>query len=173
MTECLARFPPISRSVEVIERVLRISIRGAHRHGSRPSDFIDLLSFPSPSTISISKIPFSQRFGPLRNTRRTYASFTELPRPPPSKQPDPEVFSAPSRPREYYSRPKPRDLPPLQVRSISFACSLPSLMVVHSLHDSLSNISNPIYMHIAKMAYSTCHVRDWSDDLGRVLFVRC
>ncbi|KAL4244801.1 hypothetical protein ABKN59_001464 [Abortiporus biennis] len=46
--------------------------------------------------------------------RRTYASFTDLPRPPPYKQPEPEIFSAPSRPREYYARPKPRDLPPLQ-----------------------------------------------------------
>ncbi|KAK7693934.1 hypothetical protein QCA50_003508 [Cerrena zonata] len=46
--------------------------------------------------------------------RRTYASYTELPRPPPSKQPEPVTFSDPSKPREYYTRPKPRALPPLQ-----------------------------------------------------------
>ncbi|KAI0077114.1 DUF1783-domain-containing protein, partial [Panus rudis PR-1116 ss-1] len=33
---------------------------------------------------------------------------------PPSKQPEPVTFSAPSKPREYYARPKPRALPPLQ-----------------------------------------------------------
>ncbi|KAI0311055.1 DUF1783-domain-containing protein [Amylostereum chailletii] len=42
---------------------------------------------------------------PLR--RRTFA--TELPRPPPSEQPPAETFASPSRPRQYYAR--PRDLP--------------------------------------------------------------
>jgi len=51
----------------------------------------------------------------FQNTfRRAYGAYTELPRPPPSKLPDPEVYSSPSRPREYYSRPHLRELPPLQ-----------------------------------------------------------
>ncbi|KAI0263445.1 cytochrome oxidase complex assembly protein 1-domain-containing protein [Gloeopeniophorella convolvens] len=35
-----------------------------------------------------------------------------LPRPPPKPQPPPETFASPSRPRAYYARPPPRDLPP-------------------------------------------------------------
>ena len=50
---------------------------------------------------------------------RNYATYTELPRPPPSKLPDSVTFSEASRPREYYTRPKPRDLPPLQVSWLS------------------------------------------------------
>ncbi|VDC06043.1 unnamed protein product [Peniophora sp. CBMAI 1063] len=49
------------------------------------------------------------RAAPLQ-LRRTYA--TELPRPPPSTPPPAETFSGASKPREYYARPAPRDLPP-------------------------------------------------------------
>ncbi|THH31108.1 hypothetical protein EUX98_g3062 [Antrodiella citrinella] len=45
---------------------------------------------------------------------RCYATYTELPRPPPSKLPDTVTYSEASKPREYYTRPQPRDLPPLQ-----------------------------------------------------------
>ncbi|KAI0253599.1 cytochrome oxidase complex assembly protein 1-domain-containing protein [Lactifluus subvellereus] len=41
---------------------------------------------------------------------RTFAN--QLPRPPPKALPPPETFSSTSRPRQYYSRPQPRDLPP-------------------------------------------------------------
>ncbi|KAH8107099.1 cytochrome oxidase complex assembly protein 1-domain-containing protein [Cristinia sonorae] len=55
----------------------------------------------------------------LHDTRHTksYATFTEFPRPPPpSKLPETVTYSEASKPREYYARPKPRDLPPLQRR---------------------------------------------------------
>ncbi|KAI0064520.1 hypothetical protein BV25DRAFT_1836859 [Artomyces pyxidatus] len=42
--------------------------------------------------------------------RRTVAN--SLPRPPPSTAPPAETFSSPSKPRQYYHRPPPRDLPP-------------------------------------------------------------
>ncbi|KAH9012285.1 DUF1783-domain-containing protein [Lactarius hengduanensis] len=45
-----------------------------------------------------------------RPLRRTFAN--QLPRPPPKALPPPETFSATARPRQYYSRPHPRDLPP-------------------------------------------------------------
>lgn len=46
---------------------------------------------------------------------RGYATYTELPRPPPSKLPESVTYSGTSKPREYYTRPQPRELPPLQV----------------------------------------------------------
>lgn len=48
-----------------------------------------------------------------RPLRRTFAN--QLPRPPPKALPPPETFSATARPRQYYSRPHPRDLPPYRV----------------------------------------------------------
>ncbi|CAL1705506.1 unnamed protein product [Somion occarium] len=65
----------------------------------------------------MSLLPSSSRSSArlLANTfRRTYATYTELPRPPPSKQPEPETFSSPAKPGAYYDRPQPRALPPLQ-----------------------------------------------------------
>ncbi|CCL99988.1 uncharacterized protein FIBRA_02013 [Fibroporia radiculosa] len=47
-----------------------------------------------------------------RQTARTFATTTELPRPPPKDSPPTETFSSPSKPRPY-QRPQ-RDLPPLQ-----------------------------------------------------------
>ncbi|TCD67044.1 hypothetical protein EIP91_000606 [Steccherinum ochraceum] len=54
----------------------------------------------------------------LHQTLRTrnYATYTELPRPPPSKLPESVTYSGTSKPREYYTRPQPRELPPLQRR---------------------------------------------------------
>lgn len=62
---------------------------------------------------------------------RTYATFTELPRPPPpSKQPEPITFSAPSRPRQYYARPQyKRDLPPIPV-CLPLTSLLPLLIIL-------------------------------------------
>ncbi|KAI0306251.1 cytochrome oxidase complex assembly protein 1-domain-containing protein [Multifurca ochricompacta] len=46
-------------------------------------------------------------------TIKPYRNFAnQLPRPPPKPLPPPETFSSTSRPRQYYSRPLPRDLPP-------------------------------------------------------------
>ena len=55
-----------------------------------------------------------------RATRRSYATVTELPRPPPpTEEPHVETFSAPSRPRLYYTRPPLKsDLPRIQVRAL-------------------------------------------------------
>jgi hypothetical protein len=49
----------------------------------------------------------------LLNLSRSFAN--QLPRPPPKPLPPPETFSSTSRPRQYYSRPQPRDLPPYRV----------------------------------------------------------
>jgi len=59
---------------------------------------------------------FLSRAAPPRSAlltlQRTFAN--RLPRPPPKDLPPPETFSSTSRPRQYYSRPQPRDdLPPL------------------------------------------------------------
>jgi len=51
---------------------------------------------------------------------RSFAN--QLPRPPPKPLPPPETFSSTSRPRQYYSRPHPRDLPPYRVSHCSWAC---------------------------------------------------
>ncbi|KAJ8594638.1 DUF1783-domain-containing protein [Rhizopogon salebrosus TDB-379] len=53
-----------------------------------------------------------------RATARNYATVTELPRPPPpTEEPHVETFSAPSRPRLYYTRPPLKsDLPRIQKR---------------------------------------------------------
>ena len=59
-----------------------------------------------------------RRFPPSRQ----FAS--ELPRPPPKAQPPTETFASPSQPRAYYTRPKPRDLPPYRVDfSITSICT--------------------------------------------------
>ena len=56
----------------------------------------------------------------LFSERRTYATATQIPRPPPpTEEPPTETFSAPSKPKLYYTRPPPRDeLPQIQVPSI-------------------------------------------------------
>lgn len=53
----------------------------------------------------------------LFSERRTYATTTQLPRPPlPTEEPPTETFSAPSKPKLYYTRPSSRqDLPQIQV----------------------------------------------------------
>ncbi|OCH93871.1 DUF1783-domain-containing protein [Obba rivulosa] len=54
------------------------------------------------------------RLLPSRPCRR-YATATEAsPPPPPKESPAVETFSEASKPREYHSRPQPRDLPPLR-----------------------------------------------------------
>ena len=53
--------------------------------------------------------------------RRTFAN--QLPRPPPKALPPPETFSATARPRQYYSRPHQRDLPPYRVSTPPTATS--------------------------------------------------
>jgi hypothetical protein len=50
------------------------------------------------------------------NLFRSFAN--QLPRPPPKPLPPPETFSSTARPRQYYSRPQPRDLPPYRVSSL-------------------------------------------------------
>lgn len=59
---------------------------------------------------------------PIPTTRlalsRSFAN--QLPRPPPKPLPPPETFSSTSRPRQYYSRPHPRDLPPYRVSHCSW-----------------------------------------------------
>ena len=62
----------------------------------------------------------NRRFG--RATSRSYATVTELPRPPPpTEEPHVETFSAPSKPRLYYTRPPLKsDLPHIQVRGFQF-----------------------------------------------------
>ncbi|KAF8447308.1 cytochrome oxidase complex assembly protein 1-domain-containing protein [Boletus edulis BED1] len=54
----------------------------------------------------------------LFSERRTYATATQIPRPPPpTEEPPTETFSAPSKPKLYYTRPPPRDgLPQIQKR---------------------------------------------------------
>ncbi|KAH0826899.1 cytochrome oxidase complex assembly protein 1-domain-containing protein [Lanmaoa asiatica] len=54
----------------------------------------------------------------LFSVRRTYATATQLPRPPPpTEEPPIETFSAPSKPKLYYTRPSSRDdLPQIQKR---------------------------------------------------------
>ena len=49
--------------------------------------------------------------------RRSYATATRIPRPPPpTEEPPTETFSAPSKPKLYYTRPSLRDdLPQIQV----------------------------------------------------------
>ena len=53
----------------------------------------------------------------LLSDRRTYATPTQIPRPPPpTDKPPTETFSAPSKPKLCYTRPLPRDeLPQIQV----------------------------------------------------------
>ncbi|TFY75590.1 hypothetical protein EWM64_g8423 [Hericium alpestre] len=59
---------------------------------------------------SITKLRLSPASRITFSSRRCFA--TELPRPPPVDPPPTETFSAASKPREYYVRPSPRDLPP-------------------------------------------------------------
>lgn len=98
---------------------------------------------------------------------RTYATFTELPRPPPSKQPEPIIFSAPSRPRQYYARPQhKRDLPPVPVRLTPILTPYPyspSFSLTHS-HTS------PEF--VAKMACIAGSGCSRSIDLGCILRLR-
>ncbi len=91
----------------------------ARRHYNPPTDPSPPASLPPPSPKKYVKyVPPEVEVFSGPSTRRNYATTSDpdnrLPRPPPSKQPDPETFSAPSKPRAYYARPE-RDLPPLQV----------------------------------------------------------
>jgi hypothetical protein len=58
---------------------------------------------------------------------RGYATVTELPRPPPpTGEPHVETFSAPSKPRLYYTRPPLKaDLPRVQVRALHLRARIP------------------------------------------------
>ncbi len=76
----------------------------------------------------------------LLNISRSFSN--QLPRPPPKPLPPPETFSSTSRPRQYYSRPQPRDLPPFRVshclltflpHSISCSHYVPTPPLTHCL----------------------------------------
>ncbi|GBE81890.1 DUF1783-domain-containing protein [Sparassis latifolia] len=56
----------------------------------------------------------AQSPSPSLKWHRALTTSSEPPRPEHKDPPQVETFSSPSRPREYYARPHPRDLPPLQ-----------------------------------------------------------
>ncbi|KAF7799586.1 hypothetical protein EIP86_010823 [Pleurotus ostreatoroseus] len=97
----------------------RLLPRASSRSYATPTDLSHAASRPPPPSPKkyIKYVPPEVEVFSGPSTRRTFATAsdpdTRLPRPPPSKQPEPETFSAPSRPRAYYARPE-RDLPPLQ-----------------------------------------------------------
>jgi hypothetical protein len=98
-----------------------------------------------------------------RYRRRTF-STNQLPRPPPKPLPPPETFSSTSRPRQYYSRPHPGDLPPYRV---SFTPSPPLL----------TKKKPPRFLFLtfftsASLAWFARDMYRWRRRVGRVLGLR-
>jgi len=106
---------------------------------------------------------------PIPTTRlalsRSFAN--QLPRPPSKPLPPPETFSSTSRPRQYYSRPHPRDLPPYRVSHCSWVA--PCIVLKQNPLLFLAGFKSNL---AARMARPPRSLRRWRRRVGRILVLR-